>query len=112
MNIVLNSKMLRNLSLINLDLQSILNLSFLGEKSINYETNIGLIHLSNCRLDFYHEKKRINSCDDISKSNISSVMYIFQINLNGLFILRNVDYKESKSTINKESNGLDSGIMA
>ena len=78
------------------------DLNFLGgEKSINYRSSIRPIHLSKCRLDFYHDKKRINSCYDISKSNITSIMSIFQVrlynqtSLNRHFVLRNVEYKQS-----------------
>ena len=69
------------------------------QKSINYKSNITFIHVSKCRLDFYLGKKRISSCDDISKSNITYIRSIFQIKLainqTNSFVLRSVEYKQS-----------------
>ena len=36
------------------------DLNFLGKKPINYRSHIAVIRLSNCRLDFYHETKKIS----------------------------------------------------
>jgi hypothetical protein len=45
----------------------------------------GRIELSDCRLDFYHNKKRINSCQDLINANIiTTVESIFQT-IEGLF---------------------------
>ena len=73
--------------------------------SMDYLPNppfIQFIILSKCRIQFYHNKKRMNSCHDILMSN-STIRSIFQIRLdvastlntniyNG-FILDNVDFK-------------------
>ena len=81
------------------------DLNFMGKKMINYKSRIGVFHFANSRLDFYHDKKRINSCDDISKSNISTIMSFFQLRLANItsstkksfrfFVFRNVEYKRS-----------------
>ena len=73
------------------------DLNFLSEKPINYRSKIYEIQLSKSRLDFYHDKKRINSCDDMRKSNITSIRSIFQekVEYYGSFALRSVEYKQS-----------------
>ena len=76
------------------------DLNFLYGKSFNHRSHIDKIQLSKCRLDFYHKKKKINSCEDILKADISSIMSIFQLrlanqSLNRYFVLRNVEYKQS-----------------
>ena len=58
------------------------------------KTFSGQIELSDCRLDFYHNKKRISSCQDLKNSNLTTVRSIFQID-EGLsrFVLKGVEYK-------------------
>jgi hypothetical protein len=58
------------------------------------------IYLANCPLDFYHKRRRINSCQDIIDSNLTDIESIFQIKTgyNGFpsaFRLQNVEYKRS-----------------
>lgn len=61
------------------------------------KTFSGQIELSDCRLDFYHEKKRINSCQDLKNANLTTVESIFQIMNNDLssFVLKSVEYKHT-----------------
>lgn len=78
---------------------------------------IQIIFLSNCRIQFYHNKKRINSCQDISMANLTVIRSIFQIRLdlinmfgiyNG-FILDDVDFKHKICPllfVNTKSNSI------
>ena len=54
--------------------------------------SIGAIEVSNCHMDFYHDKKRIDSCEELKNSNLTRVRSIFHA-FNGGFMLNNVDYK-------------------
>ena len=45
----------------------------------DYETNIQTVHLINCRLDFYHNKRKFQSCQEFIQSNVSRIQSIFQI---------------------------------
>ena len=46
----------------------------------NYSSNKLInININNCRLDFYHNKKKMNSCQDFAHSNITEIQSIFQI---------------------------------
>ena len=79
----------------------------IGEKKIS--SGVYFFQLSKLRLDFYRGKKKISSCNDISKSNFSYIKSIFQIRLVNInihntrildgamrhFELRNVEYKQS-----------------
>ena len=53
-----------------------------------------IFSFSNCRLDLYHNKKRINSCQDIYDLNITRIESIFQRNPYDLY-LRNIDYNQN-----------------
>ena len=77
------------------------DVNFLGKnyKSSN-ESHISIVSLSKLRLDFYHNKKIISSCDDIIKSNVTNIMSIFQLKSFKIrnrkdFELRSVEYKQS-----------------
>lgn len=37
------------------------------------KTLSGRIELSDCRIDFYHDKKRIDSCEDVKNANLTRV---------------------------------------
>lgn len=61
-------------------------------------TRISYIELIDIRLEFYHNKKKINSCQEIFDLNLTAVKSIFQIPFDKkahgqLFILRDVEYK-------------------
>jgi hypothetical protein len=76
------------------------DLNILDGKSFNYRSHIDVIQLSKCRLDFYHKKKKINSCEDILEADITMIKSIFQLrlanqSLNRYFVLKNVEYKDS-----------------
>ena len=45
----------------------------------NNASYLGMVELINFNLDFYHEKKKINSCQDIKDFNITRIESIFQI---------------------------------
>lgn len=56
--------------------------------------SIEQIQFSNCRLDFYRKNKKVNSCEDIIKSNISHVYSVFHLNKVGVIIFKNLEYKQ------------------
>ena len=56
------------------------------------------VYLANCRLDFYHEKRKINSCQDLIEFNITQIQTIFQIKSDTMlkrFDLNYIEYKQS-----------------
>lgn len=82
------------------------DLNFLGKHSKSmHKTHFTDIQLAKLRLDFYHNKKKINSCEDILNSNITYIKSIFQVRSNHIkvknddykisFTLRNVEFKEN-----------------
>ena len=72
---------------------------FLGENFNISEKSLYIIVLSDCRLNFYHNRKRINSCQDFIDLNITKIASIFQISFDNLndntkgIQLRNIEYK-------------------
>lgn len=68
-----------------------------GEFSLKFEFFWLIIEVANSRLDFYHNKKKINSCQDISDSNLTRIDSIFQVGSFSklLFKLRFVEYNEN-----------------
>lgn len=60
------------------------------------KTLSGCIELSHCRIDFYHDQKRIDSCEDVKNANLTRVGSIFQMieNIRGAFVLNNAEYKQ------------------
>ena len=81
------------------------DINFLGEKKYsfdkNYEPNI---YINNCLLDFYHNKKKLNSCQDFLDSNVTEIKSIFQQMYQGnkttyIFELKNVEYKQKTCPI-------------
>ena len=48
---------------------------------------------SNCRFDFYHNRRKMNSCQDIDKSNITRIYSIFQIKIEWIFF-KNMEFQE------------------
>ena len=55
--------------------------------------------LANCRLDFYHEKKKINSCQDIINLNLTRIESIFQIKSDSMLKKLELNYVEYKQSI-------------
>lgn len=48
-----------------------------------------------CRLEFYSNHKRINSCEDMRKLNRSNISSLFQLSYNyNIYILRNCEFKQ------------------
>ena len=60
------------------------------------KSHIGRIEIIDIRLDFYHNKKKINSCQEMIDLNLDS---IFQMTIDkrsksyDMFILKHVEYK-------------------
>ena len=77
------------------------DVKFLGESyNMSKNSSINVISLSDCRLNFYHNKKKINSCQDFSDYNITQIASIFQISFNvsditKQFEFKKVEYKEN-----------------
>ena len=77
------------------------DVQFLGEIYNMPEKSFSVIALSDCNLNFYHNKKKINSCQHFSDLNITEIRSIFQISFNNAsdvskrIELRNIDYKEN-----------------
>ena len=54
------------------------------------------IEIAKSRLDFYHNKRKIESCEDITNLNLTLIRSIFQITrITGILILRDIQYKHS-----------------
>jgi hypothetical protein len=58
------------------------------------ESAISILDLTNCRLEFYQNKKKLNSCQDNVDLNITEIQSVFQFNPYEI-ILRNVEYKRA-----------------
>ena len=81
------------------------DLNFLEKNAFKYTSYFMYIQVANSRIDFYHDKRKINSCSDIWKLNITHMRSIFQVRLNNIIInkntikrnviLRNNEYKQS-----------------
>ena len=78
------------------------DVKFLGDNyNTSVDSRISAIALSDCRLNFYHNKRKINSCQHFSDLNITEISTIFQISFdkyndptNGIHF-RNIEYKEN-----------------
>ena len=57
------------------------------------------ISVENCQLDFYHKKKKINSCPDFFDSNITEIQTIFQTHGMTSVVLLKVEYKQKTCPI-------------
>ena len=74
------------------------DVNFLGKKFLFNNNSPIAIYIYNSRLDFYHNKKKINSCQDFVDSNITEIESIFQQIYEGNTVtnldLINVEYKQ------------------
>jgi hypothetical protein len=66
-----------------------------NEKQIYSSIIKSTLSLSNCRFDFYHNKKRIESCQDIIGLNITRIESIFQSIPKFDIYLRNIEYNQN-----------------
>ena len=63
------------------------------------KSHIDRIEIIDIRLDFYHNKKKINSCQEMIDLNLDSIKSIFQMTIDkrsksyDMFILKDVEYK-------------------
>ena len=51
------------------------------------------IKLYDCRIEFYHNAKRMNSCEDVKNANLTRIGSIFQMGEGNICVLDNVEYK-------------------
>jgi hypothetical protein len=67
---------------------------FLDENHYTSENSlISVILLSDCRLNFYHNKKKINSCQDFIDLNLTQIGSIFQIKFNVKEYTKQIEFR-------------------
>ena len=76
------------------------DVNFLGESYNMTVKSLSGIALLDCSLNFYHNKRKINSCQHFSDLNITQIRSIFQIRYDNKDFyrrieLKNIKYKES-----------------
>lgn len=89
----------------------------LFHKNLNLKnTHIQSFELIDIRLEFYHDKKKMNSCQEIIDLNLKEIKSIFQITIakgrtTHYFILRDVQYKSKICPLVLQNSDIDQLIL-
>ena len=86
----INSDILRFFGLNGFDINMLEGID-LENKTLPYYMKIKLY---NCRMEFYYNNNRINSCEDVKNANLTKIESIFQIAKVFFYFLNNVEYKQ------------------